>query len=434
MLKKTVDGIKNRIVALAADGFLWIFFGSFATQLFGFISSVVVIRNLPKAEYGIYVDANNIYSYMAIFIGMGMVSAILQFCSEAIENEKKLAIYRFSFKTGSLFNVLLFAVIYLIGLIYKPDSAGYYLRMMCGYPLVVYTTNYLQMILRVKRKNKEFALVYTVYAITICAGNIVFTHLWGITGLVMSFYFSEVSMGAAAFYFLKKNGFFKELTLPVDALSHDRKKEITTFCVLSMATNFVTTALVLLDITCLNYVLGDSQVLADYKVASAIPSAMMFIPQSMVVYFYPLMVENYSKEPQKFAGQIFGYEKVFFGVSLFFAGLMLVFAPLIIYIVYGQKYMSCVQIFRMLSLNFFVNSAVRQLFANAITVIKKVKINLLFAAVSGVLNVVLDIALIKQMGSMGAAIATVVVTLFIALLEIGYIYSYSKRIKTEKLL
>lgn len=433
-MKDTLEKVKNRIVHLVSNGFLWIFWGSFVSQLFGFISSVIVIRNLPKTEYGVYVDANNIYSYMAIFIGMGMVSAILQFCSEAIANEKKIAIYRFAFKTGSIFNILLFVAIYLVGAIYKPNSAGYYLRMMCGYPLVIYTANYLQMALRVKRKNPEFALAYTVYAVTICAGNIVFTHLWGIKGLVMSFYFSELAMGFAAFCFLKKDGFFDELAMPADKLSRDRKREITTFCVLSMATNFVTTALVLLDITCLNYVIGDSQVLADYKVASAIPSAMIFIPQSMVTYFYPLMVESYSKEPQKFASQILSYEKVFFVVSLFFAVLMLAFAPLIIYVVYGQKYMSCVPIFRMLSLNFFINSAVRQLLANAITVVKKVKVNLVFATVSGGLNVVLDILLIKMMGSMGAAIATVVVTMFIALLEIGYIYVFSHRIKTQKLL
>ena len=87
-MKKLIGEVKNRIAPLIANGFLWIFGGNFAAQFFGFISSIVVIRNLPKAEYGVYVDANNIYSYMAIFIGMGMISAILQFCSESVSEEK----------------------------------------------------------------------------------------------------------------------------------------------------------------------------------------------------------------------------------------------------------------------------------------------------------------------------------------------------------
>ena len=164
---KFAENVKNRIAPLIQNGFLWIFGGNFAAQFFGFISSVVVIRNLSKTDYGVYVDASNIYSYMAIFIGMGMISAILQFCSENVTQERKISIYRFAFSTGSVFNIFLALFIFAVGSIYKPDGAGMYLRMMCGYPIVIYTDNYLQMTLRVKRKNREFGLVYIVYAVTI---------------------------------------------------------------------------------------------------------------------------------------------------------------------------------------------------------------------------------------------------------------------------
>lgn len=426
-MKKLIGEVKNRIAPLIANGFLWIFGGNFAAQFFGFISSIVVIRNLPKAEYGVYVDANNIYSYMAIFVGMGMISAILQFCSESVSEEKKIGIYRFALSTGSLFNIFLLVLIYIAGSVYKPDGAGYYLRMMCGYPIVVYADNYLQMTLRVKRKNREFGLVYIMYAVTVCLGNIVFTLIWGIRGLVASFYFSQVASALTAFRFLKKAGFFVELKTPAPELSKERKKEISSYCVLCIATNFVTTALVLLDITCLNYVLGNSEILADYKVASAIPSAMMFVPTSLVTYFYPLMVESYSLEPKSFGGRLREYEKIFLGVSVLLTAVMIALAPLIIYFVYGNKYMGVVPVFRILCINFFVNSGIRTLLTNVIYVIKRVKINLVFAALAGVLNVVLDLQLIQHMGSQGAAIATVIVTLFISGLEAAYVLYYLHR-------
>lgn len=420
-MKKTFEKIKNRITPLISNGFLWIFGGNFAAQFFGFVSSVVVIRNLSKTEYGVYVDANNIYSYMAIFIGMGMISAILQFCSEDVSKERKTAIYQFAFSTGSLFNVFLLCAIYFIGCVYKPESAGYYLRMMCAYPIVIYINNYLQMALRVQRRNKEFGIVYIVYAVTICAGNIVFTFLWGIKGLVISSYVTQVIAASTAFSFLKRIGFFTDVRRDVPKLTSGGKKEVSKYCILCIATNFVTTALVLLDITCLNYVLGDSQVLADYKVASAIPSAMMFIPTSLVTYFYPLMVEGYCKNPGKFSKQLVDYSAVFLGVSLLITIIMLAFAPIIIYIVYGEKYMSGVPVFRILCVNFFVNSGIRTLLTNTLYVVKRVNINLILATLAGVLNVVLDIWLIGVMGSAGAAIATVAVTVFISLLEAMYV-------------
>jgi O-antigen/teichoic acid export membrane protein len=432
-LKKVVTQIKNRIEPLIANGFLWIFGGNFAAQFFGFISSVVVIRNLPKAEYGVYVDANNIYSYMAIFIGMGMISAILQFCSENVSQERKTAIYRFAFSKGSVFNIFLMVLIFAVGSIYKPDSAGYYLRMMCGYPLIIYVDNYFQMTLRVKRKNREFGLVYIMYAVTICGGNIIFTKLWGISGLVVSFYFSQMASAITAFCFLRRANFFGELQEDVPALSRENKKQISSYCILCIATNFVTTALVLLDITCLNYVLGDSEVLADYKVASAIPSAMLFVPTSLVTYFYPLMVEAHSSNPESFGKKLREYELVFFGVSLLLFVLMFVFARLIIYIVYGQKYIGVVTIFRILCVNFFINSGVRQLLTNVIYVIKRVKINLILASLAGIMNVLLDLLLIRTMGSEGAAIATVIVTLFISCLEAVYVIYYLKRESRDRL-
>ena len=52
---------------------------------------------------------------------------------------------------------------------------------------------------------------------------------------------------------------------------------------------------------------------------------------------------------------------------------------------------------------------------------KKVNISLIFAGVSGILNIALNFALIKAMGSQGAAWATCIVTVFITALEAVYI-------------
>ena len=82
-----------------------------------------------------------------------------------------------------------------------------------------------------------------------------------------------------------------------------------------------------------------------------------------------------------------------------------VFAPVLIWIVYGEKYMNVIGLMQVLNLNYLAY-CVRNLMGNAIAAIKKVKMNLLFAVISGVLNIALNLLLIPWLGATGAAIAT----------------------------
>ena len=61
--------IYEKLLNLYRGGIIWIFGSSVLSQIAGFLSSVLVIRNLPKANYGEYVSANNIYSYLIIPFG-----------------------------------------------------------------------------------------------------------------------------------------------------------------------------------------------------------------------------------------------------------------------------------------------------------------------------------------------------------------------------
>jgi Na+-driven multidrug efflux pump len=52
--------------------------------------------------------------------------------------------------------------------------------------------------------------------------------------------------------------------------------------------------------------------------------------------------------------------------------------------------------------------------------------NLLFAVISGVLNIVLNMLLIPWLGAPGAAIATLIVTLTVAVMDCTYVLRYFK--------
>lgn len=427
---KIAEKLKKAVSPYVESGLLWIFGSSIAVQLSGFVSSVVVIRNLPKADYGVYVDAYNIFSYIEVFVGLGLANAVLQFCSENISDGRKNAIFRYSAIDGLKYNVIFVLLLVLLGLVHKPDTTGMFLVMMCAYPIVIYGSTYSKIVLRVRRENKAYAIVNIAYAVVVFVGNVLFTRLWGVMGLVISAYFAYVASVAVASLYFKKDGFFEALGDKSVSLAKHDKKEILNFSVLSASTNFVSMALILLDITCLSFVLGDAEVLADYKVAMAIPAAMLFISDSLTVYFYPSLVAVYGQSREAFSDKIKNCLKLYGIISLALALMMYVLAPLMIRIIYGAKYMSVVPVFRVLTLNFFVNSAVRNFLGNVISAIKKVKVNLAFAGIAGLLNIVLDVIFIKAMGSIGAAIATLIVTLFVTVLECIYVYPYIRRKKS----
>ena len=61
------------------------FESSVIAQVGGHISSAEVIRWLPKSTCGVYVSANNSYSYISVFIGLGLFTVLFR----KKEEEKK---------------------------------------------------------------------------------------------------------------------------------------------------------------------------------------------------------------------------------------------------------------------------------------------------------------------------------------------------------
>ena len=195
-----------KIKSFAKEGLFHIFGSSVLAQIGGLISSMVVVRRLPKADYGHYVSAHNLYSYLAIFIGLGMTTVVIQYCSENIVNARRNAIYRYSLTAGMLSNLAVFLLIFALSVIKRisgDTEVAYYLGMMSGLPFVVYLNNYLQMVLRVKRNNHAFSYANMLYAAVILAGNILFVLLFGVMGLVYATYLANAAAALLCFAVLK---------------------------------------------------------------------------------------------------------------------------------------------------------------------------------------------------------------------------------------
>ena len=419
----------EKLRQFSKEGLFHIFGSRMISQVGALISSMIVIRNLEKIEYGFYVSASNLYSYPAIFVGLGMTSVIMQYCSERVSEERKTAIYRHSFLVGNAANILV--ALATAGLAFWKYRSGegkiaWYLLLMCGLPFINYADSYSQTVLRVKLKNQVFSYANIAFSAVLLLGNIVLTKLFDVPGLIYSKYLAYLVAAVFCMAALQKDGFFSRIMARGERLEADEKRQINNYASVCAITNFASVVLTLLDITCLDLVLGDPTVLADYNVAATIPSACAFVPSCLMVFFYPKLVNAISAGKKEGVAYIRQMAKISALVNGFVYLCLALFAPLIIWIIYGEKYMNVIPMFEILSVNYLAY-CVRNLMGNVIAAIKKVKINLLFAVLSGILNICLNLALIPWLGAVGAAAATLTVTIAIAIMDCTYVMHHFKQ-------
>ena len=145
----------------------------------------------------------------------------------------------------------------------------------------------------------------------------------------------------------------------------------------------------------------------------------MFIPNSILIYAGPMFARNRNnrlwvhKNYNKIIGGCF-----LINVIITVSGIAV--APLLVSIIYGNKYMDAVPCFRILMIDYFFTGTLRIPSANIIYTQHKVKINLMITIVSNIVNCILDILLIKRYGSIGAAVATLTVSIVASAIAFGY--------------
>lgn len=418
-----------KLKQLGKGGLFHIFGSSVIAKVGGILSSVVVIRHLPKITYGAYVDAENLYAYAAIFIGLGISSAMIQYCCENISEDRRNALYRFSLRFGMLGNLLLLPIIWGMAAIkvWTGDAVqGGYLLMLSFLPFFAYLDQYLQLVLRVKRQNSLFARTNVFYTIAYVLGNILLTMLFGVAGLIASQYLAHLVAAGHSIYALRGERFFRSVFSAKEKLEKPYQKTFLSYSLVCAVTNFASTALVLLDVTCLSLFLGNTEVLADYKVAATVPLALAFVPKNLATYYYPKLVEAFSESKKQGLRELRQMAKLSAVINGgIFLGLLL-FAPLIVWVLYGDAYMNVVPIFQILSVNYLMDS-VRNITGNTIAVLKKVKANLLFSVLSGLLKIGLNVWLIASLGSVGASVATLAVTVCVVLMNVLYLVHQLRR-------
>lgn len=414
--------IKSQIIKLKNNGFGDIFFSSVFAEFISFIVFVFIVRSFPKTDYGNYGIAYNIYGYINVFIGLGLCNGILQYCSEVRPDEQKKAIYLFSSRLGTAFCVILLVLMPVLSVIFLKGDPRFYFLIMSGWPVAVFLSNFNLIRLRIIRDNRHFMISNVVSSVIFIIAVIPLTKVFGISGYILAFYLKYIATYILARIFVPA---IKKADV-TEKLSRSFKFEIIKYSLVCCITNFVSQILMLVDVTCINIFLDDPTIVASYKAATQIPVALLFIPSSVITFIFPYLAEN----NQNYKWLKKTSKKLIMGVfclNLVVAVSVIILAPFIVRVLWGAKYDDAAPILRILAFNFLITGSFNTVFGNIMVAIKKVNINLIKTAICSSLNIVLNIILIRQFGSFGAAYATVIVSFCSSIFAVSYFVYWIKK-------
>ena len=414
---------------LFSTGFFHIFGGNALNRIIFFISSIVLVRILTKSEYGTFTYAWNIYSIVFIFSGMGVDSGVLQLSSEhGGESEYTKKISNYGTRFGILFNLVLTAVLLIIGLFIplKIKDGGQLLCVLCLLPVFQFIFNMMSCCLRAQKRNREFAVLSVFNTVLLFAVSVGGAFLLREMGLVIGYYISTITACLLGYFVFHVRLINKDNT----DIGKD-KNDLLKIGFISMVNNALAQLLYLLDVFVLGIVDSEEKVLASYKVATMIPTALTFIPLSLMIYVYPYFAEH--KDDGKWCLKNYKLIVAVMGAfNLILSAVLFAFAPFIIKIFFGAQYLDAVTVFRILAINYFISGTFRIISGNLLVTQRKLKFNLIESIVSGIVNVIADFILIQLWGSVGAAVATVLVVVVSSVMSTVYlVITFRKKIQPQ---
>ena len=414
-----MNQISEKIRKLFNTGFFHIFGSSVVNKVITFMSSVVLVRILSKVEYGGFTYAWNIYSIILLLNGMGMDSAVLQLASEKSGNVKYgRNISRYGIKFGLRFDAILSLLILGIGFFapLKIAKAKNLLPVLAFLPQLQLVYQISTASLRSQKRNKEFARLSVINTALVFIFSVLLAFLFREKGLIVSYYFSYLLSSIVGLRFCG----YKVTDNRSNAITKEDRSILLKIAFISMVNNSLSQLMYLLDIFVLGIVDPRETILASYKVASMIPSALTFIPVALVTYIYPYFAEH----NQNGEWCLKKYKQVLLGLGILnfiVSGILFLGAPLVIRLLYGIEYLDAVPVFRILSLNYFISGTFRTLSGNLLVTQRKLRFNLLVAIISSSTNIIADFFFVQKWGAMGAAYATVLVVVVSSILSTTYL-------------
>lgn len=421
MLNNIVSRLKCLAHSLFTGGFFHIVGAGTLNRAISTVMSIVLVRVLSKADYGIYSYAINIINFFVLFNGLGASSAALQLCSEVFDDKVRLkSFYGYAYKNAVIIGVGYSVIIGAIGL-YAPLSipeAAPLLVLYSIYPLLQQLYDIKSMMLRIEIKNQDYALASNVQTVLMCVFSIGGALLAQAVGLVIG---QMLAYLIVYLWLCRKNPFL--FRSDAGKLTPEDVKQYWNVSLISSFNSGVSQALTLVGTFLIGLLLADELAVSEYNVATTIPFALLFVSTSIIIYAYPLFARKKNNRAwtlRHYALFTAGNVMLMAIISILFV----IFAEPIIILIFGKQYLDSVPIAQVLMIGFFANSAFRAPAANLLVTQRRLVTVSVIGIVVVIVSFISSYALIPRFGMMGAALSYDICMVIAALLNSGaYIWS-----------
>lgn len=408
-------------------GFFHIFSSNILNKIMVFAGGIFLVRILNKQDFGLYSYSQNLLEIFLLINGFGITEGLLQYGSKTRKRIKKEKYVKYSLKIGLLSNIFIFLllILFLIFGKLKIYEAKKILLMMSLLPIFNTFFSIIQIKLRIELKNREMAKISNVNTFLNILGMLIGAYFYGLYGLIIGKYAGIILSIFYSFRYIKYT-FIR--WKKIEVLSQEKKKDIQKFSFIALINNSISQILYIMDIFLIGYLIADKLILASYKIATLIPVALNFIPISVMIYIYPYFAQN-SNDIKWVRESYINLLKYSFVINVIISLILVIFSKSIIRFVFGENYLDAQLPFIILSVGYFFSATLRIPSGNIINAIGKIKFNFYNTLISGIVNIILDIYLIKKIGSVGASYATLLVFIISGIIGNIFLfrYLYSKK-------
>lgn len=423
-----INKIKAFIQYCNRLGVTHIFRANVINKAVAFCVNMLIVVVLSKHDYGVLNSANNSYGILTLLLGLGTISGVLLYGSEKRSEEERLQFYKYALFVSFVFNLSLSAFMFLYSYFNNLGitESKPYLRMLCFLPVPQYICSFLSTVLRCKKDNKRYSFLLNIETISNSLLTLIGAWIFGIFGAIVGRYLSIILTCVIGLFFnIDIVGKLKGRIV----LTRSQKNEFIKYSLGIGFASAVATALYMVDIKLVDWLLADPIRLSEYKVATLIPDSLILIPSSIIVAVLPFFAEH-NNDYYWITNQFKKVFKMNLIINLIVTIICIVIAPFFVPFVWGDEYNASVGSFQILCCSFFFLGTFRTLSTNLLSVLRRVKETVVISVLSIIVDVVLDILLIPLLGIIGAAIATVLVSIIASVVSSILLFITFRGIKT----
>jgi len=380
----------------------WLLFEKIFRMGLGLFVGVWVARYLGPRQYGILSYASSVVAFLGVFVYLGLSGIVVRDIIKYREEKELLLGTTFVLKTiGGIIGYIIIIMLALI--MHKNDSTEFWVLVIIGAGLVFSSFDVIHLWF-----HSQIQAKYVVYA-TSCSlilASVLKIILIVIGAPVVAFacvaLIAVIATSIVSVYMYK----YKVGSLFYWRAKLSKAKELLSQSWLLIFSHFFVIVYLKIDQIMLEWIVGPKEV-GIYSVAVILSESWYFVPTAIVASVFPKLVEQKSKSEVTYNKNLQKIYDVLFFLALSLALLITFFSHTIISILYGGAYEKAAAIL-MVHIWAGVFIFMRQLFSRWLIVEGLLKYSLYTHGLGAILNVVINLILIKPYGGLGAAVATLI--------------------------